>query len=326
MNNTTNKYKDLPAEIRSGLFSPWMYKQIGNERKKIFCTPYGYAAKPNHPENWNSLDAALSCMEMYPDRYSGIGTLVTAESEVAYVDIDHCLDTYGNLTAEAQDIVEMLDSYTEYSPSYLGLHIAILVPYKGWRYDDTQYYMHGPSCELYTPGMTTRAMTVTAVPYGEHRELRRLTEAEMQSFLDTYMRRTSVRPKEQVITAPVGGNGMSWHDIFNILKKNKSYAKFEALFRADYDAYNGSKWIKNSTGEIDQSMYDEALCCLLAFWTGGHRDMIDAVFRRSALMREKWDRRDYNGLTYGDRTISAAIAKCENFFGITNPKRNKEGE
>lgn len=317
---TKNKYESLPAEMQEGLFAPWMYKEISGTRKKIYYTPYGTAAKPNRPEDWSTMQGALSCLEVYPDRYNGIGTLITPESQIAYVDIDHCIDRYGNLAAEAAEIVWMLDSYTEFSPSYLGLHIAFLVPYQGWTYDDTQYYMHGPSCELYTPGMTTRAMTITAEPLGTYRDLRRLSEAEMQNFLDTYMRRTTAKPKEQIITAPVGGNGMSWHDIFAVLKKSKNYSKFEALFKADFEAYNQSRWVKNATGEIDQSMYDAALCSLLAFWTGGNRSLMDAIFRRSALMRPKWDQKNRGSMTYGDRTISAAIQHCSHFFGLPDPE------
>ena len=46
---------------------------------------------------------------------------------------------------------------------------------------------------------------------------------------------------------------------------------------------------------------------------------MDAVFRRSALMRPKWDLRS-RGMTYGDRTISAAIQHCSHFFGIPDPE------
>ena len=316
---STNKYIDnLPAEMQGGLFAPWRYHTIAGERKKIFCTPYGSAAKTNQPENWNTMSAALSCLAI-DSKYEGIGTLLIPGSEVAFVDIDHCLDRYGNLTAEAAEIVYMLDSYTEFSPSYLGLHIAFLVPYKGWRYDDTQYYLHGPSCELYVPGMTTRAMTITAERFGTYGDLQRLTEAEMQVFLDAYMKRTVARPAEKIITAPVGGNGLSWHEIYEVLKTSKNFAKFEALFRGDFNGYNGSKWVKGTTGEIDHSAYDAALCNLLAFWTGGNRNLMDAVFRRSALMRPKWDLRS-RGMTYGDRTISAAIQHCSHFFGIPDPE------
>jgi primase-polymerase (primpol)-like protein len=51
-----------------------------------------------------------------------------------------------------------------------------------------------------------------------------------------------------------------------------------------------------------------ALCCLLAFWTGGTPTQMDRLFRRSGLYREKWDEVHYaDGSTYGEKTVERAI-------------------
>jgi primase-polymerase (primpol)-like protein len=42
-----------------------------------------------------------------------------------------------------------------------------------------------------------------------------------------------------------------------------------------------------------QSEADLALCRLLAYWANRDASRIDALFRRSGLMRKKWDRVDY---------------------------------
>lgn len=60
-----------------------------------------------------------------------------------------------------------------------------------------------------------------------------------------------------------------------------------------------------------------ALCQMLAFWTGCDADKMDAIFRQSGLMREKWDRQQ-SGSTYGALTIQKAIAGCTTVY---NPKR-----
>ncbi|MGH9771342.1 MAG: hypothetical protein ACRD4Q_06555 [Candidatus Acidiferrales bacterium] len=49
-----------------------------------------------------------------------------------------------------------------------------------------------------------------------------------------------------------------------------------------------------------------ALCGILAFWCGGDADRIDRLFRRSGLIRNKWNRRTGNS-AYGARTIRAAL-------------------
>lgn len=75
-------------------------------------------------------------------------------------------------------------------------------------------------------------------------------------------------------------------------------AKFRALFEhGDTSAYGG-----------DDSAADQALCNLIAFWSGGDAGQIDRVFRASALMRpEKWDRGARAGETYGEGTVRRAI-------------------
>jgi primase-polymerase (primpol)-like protein len=58
-----------------------------------------------------------------------------------------------------------------------------------------------------------------------------------------------------------------------------------------------------------------ALCCLLAFWTGGDRTQMDQLFRQSGLHREKWDEVHYaDGSTYGEKTIERAIATTSEFY------------
>lgn len=58
-----------------------------------------------------------------------------------------------------------------------------------------------------------------------------------------------------------------------------------------------------------------ALCCLLAFWTGGDPQQMDRLFRESGLMRSKWDEQHYaDGSTYGEKTIERAIAGTSEFY------------
>lgn len=74
-------------------------------------------------------------------------------------------------------------------------------------------------------------------------------------------------------------------------------ANVEALARAYPDA-NGRPY--------DASLADAALIAHLAFWTGKHGERIKALMRRSALVREKWDRA---GDDYLARSIAEVIAR-----------------
>jgi putative DNA primase/helicase len=82
---------------------------------------------------------------------------------------------------------------------------------------------------------------------------------------------------------------MSDDDLINTAIKAKNGAKFAALMSGDDSDY-GSR-----------SEADMAFCNLLAFYTKD-AEQIDRIFRRSGLMREKWDRDDYS-----IRTIQEAL-------------------
>jgi primase-polymerase (primpol)-like protein len=83
------------------------------------------------------------------------------------------------------------------------------------------------------------------------------------------------------------------------------------LIEKALNARNGGKFARLWSGDIrgysSHSEPDAALCELLAFWTQDPAQ-IDRLFRRSALMRDKWDeqRGEYS---YGARTITFALAQ-----------------
>jgi len=58
-----------------------------------------------------------------------------------------------------------------------------------------------------------------------------------------------------------------------------------------------------------------ALCLHLAFWTGGDQVRMDRLFRKSGLMRAKWDQVHYaDGATYGERTIERALEMVDEVY------------
>lgn len=74
--------------------------------------------------------------------------------------------------------------------------------------------------------------------------------------------------------------------------------KFRRLWTGDNSEYDG-----------DESRGDLAFAAIAAFWTGNDPARIDAWFRQSGRMRDKWDERHASdGRTYGQMTIGKAIA------------------
>src|SRR5262249_7988961 len=71
--------------------------------------------------------------------------------------------------------------------------------------------------------------------------------------------------------------------------------------RANDGGKSARLWRGDTSDYPSASEADAALCLKLAFWTGRDPARIDALFRQSGLMRDKWERQDYR-----ERTIRSA--------------------
>ena len=119
------------------------------------------------------------------------------------------------------------------------------------------------------------------------------TEAVLMT-LDKNMRK---KPKRAISTDPDDGEIF---DIIASLRKQKNGEKFKLLH---------DKGDRQACGFGSQSEADASLCALIAFRTGDDPEMIDAIFKTSALYRDKWDRDDYSS-----STIAAGIEACRGVF------------
>ena len=96
-------------------------------------------------------------------------------------------------------------------------------------------------------------------------------------------------------------------------RAGKGGTKFVALFdRGDTRAYRFVN--KDGTANDGHSEADQALCCLLAFWTNGDAARMDRLFRQSALCRAKWEREDYRRWT-----IEQALQKVSRGYSGVAP-------
>lgn len=88
----------------------------------------------------------------------------------------------------------------------------------------------------------------------------------------------------------------------------------EELLERARNAANGEKferlWNGDISGYPSHSEADQALCNLLAFWTGGDAQQIETLFGQSGLVRKKWRHR----ADYRERTIRNAIQSCSAFY------------
>jgi hypothetical protein len=114
----------------------------------------------------------------------------------------------------------------------------------------------------------------------------------LDRFIAKYFPEPAAQPKTNGHATPSGAaRDLGDEEIISLCRKAKNAAKFASLFDdGDTARYDG-----------DDSAADCALLGILAFYTADP-EQLDRLYRKSALMRPKWDERR-GSATYGQRTI-----------------------
>lgn len=280
-------YKNIPNSLKQ--LNQWVcFKLEPNEKKgkadKIPKDPNtGYNAKSNNPATWSDYQTAVKAVSKYG--FDGIG--IQFANGIFGVDLDGVIKD-GKFTAEAQDIIKTMDSYTEYSPSGTGVHILAkgTIPPKDRRKGNVEMYSEG------------RFFTVTGQVVGTPKGIQERT-AQAAAVHAKYLKREE-KPKTD--NQPQDLN-LSDSELINKAMNARNGHIFRALWNGDINGYSS------------QSEADLALCNLLAYWTNGNAYRMDALFRQSALYREgKWNKR-HGADTYGNMTISKALSDFTPYQG-----------
>lgn len=282
----TEQFENIPKDLTK--LPQWVLRT-----GKMPINPHnGYGAKAGQPETWGSFDQCAYALMQPGCKYDGIGFEFN-DNGIVGVDLDHVIDEIGIVTPEALDIVKQLNSYTEISPSGTGLHIFVFgdIPEKGRKHTEK-------GVEIYKSG---RYFTMTGNVFGDLKPVEH-REAEIMKLFEELF---SQGGKDQITIDFSSQAHKEPADIdYNLLDKiraSKQGEKFKALYSGDHSSYPS------------QSEAEIALCNILAFWCAGDAGMMDAIFRSSGLMRDKWDRKTGDS-TYGWITITEAISKCTSFY------------
>ena len=216
----------------------------------------------------------------------------SAKTHLVGIDLDHVFDSFGEIRFEPDQIVHELDSYTEFSPSRSGLHV--------WIYSSFSPKNHnGSVCEIKSRGNSY--LTVTGWIYGKAKPIEERSEV-LRQILEYYFPEPIEKPQEKAVPQK-SAEAVPDHKIFfppdDVQTLRKLWADPERvkLWEGSLDAYGG-----------DHSRADIALCNYIYLCSNCNPDSIDRLFRRSALMRDKWDEvHSGDGLTYGEMTIRKAM-------------------
>ena len=265
----------------------WKRKEAGGRIAKVPCNVQGKACgtSENYKKDWVTFADAQKALKK--DTADGIGFKIP--NGMFFLDIDH-RDLQDPLV---KDVLQTFESYSEYSVSGKGIHVygvcditqlpIYLDPRDNKRKLAREYYIHNADngLELYIGDLTNRFAAFTGNTISEL-PLKDCTAAILDT-LNKYMKRPGTSSAmEQKVARTI-----------RELRAQKNGDKFSRLFDEGFIEGDESQ---------SQSELDAALCAVVAFKVGEDAALIDAVFRQSALYREKWDRADYR-----EQTIQAGI-------------------
>src|SRR5215204_2271305 len=264
----------------------WRSEERDGKLTKIPYSPLtGSRASSTNPNTWAGYSEAVAAYKK--GGFNGLGFVFNKMDEFVGVDLDHCLHPEtGEVEPWAREIIDELDSYTEVSPSGTGVHILLRAELPDGR------NRKGP-VEIYSHG---RYFTVT----GKHLEGTPRTIENRQE--------QTLALRRRVLGEPVSSNG---HEKTHSVASS-DLSDQEIIMKAAA-AENGQKfqrlWAGATSDYTSESEADQALCSLLAFWTGPDPAKIDQLFRESGLYREKWERADCR-----ERTVSKSLEDRTEFY------------
>lgn len=289
MKKNPYNFNEIPAELKAlPQWILWKFETRNGKQTKVPCQVTGEMAQANNRRTWSTFATAV---KFYLEGdYDGIGFVFSRQDNYIGIDIDKCV-TDGKTNAFATEIIDTLDSYTEFSPSGKGIHIIIKgsLPQSvlGTGRKNTK---HG--LEIYSYG---RFFTFTGNRENSNDVYDRTDE--LAEVFEQYFDDSDIQGRVNLAE----------------FEKDEIKISNEALWERMFRSKNGDEIRSMYNGNLindDHSATDLALCNHLAFWTGKSATRMDAMFRETSLIRDKWDVIHFSDTneTYGERTIGVAIS------------------
>lgn len=259
----------------------------GKPTKVLYDPATGTRASSTDPATWTTYEKAARVRE----HYTGLG-FVLGDGWMG-IDWDHVRDQKsGKWKPGVLDEIVSVGSYGEVSPSGTGAHVIAHgeKPGQRCRRGDLEIYEHGRFFTVSGNHIDgTPAEVLDARPGS--------IEALYAKVADPEKERTATPEAKTPPTLPpvTGRPARTDDEVITLCIRGKNGDKFTHLWGGDASEYGG-----------DASAADQALCNLLAYYSDLNAPQMDRLFRRSGLMRPKWD--EHRGSeTYGEITLSTAI-------------------
>lgn len=268
----------------------------------------GGGAQSNNPQTWATFEQCIQYKNTHKE-IKGIGIMLGVDDkgrQIVGIDIDHI--TKNKLIDTMNDILSTVCGYQEISQSGDGVHIITLgtLP-KGIRKKggleiyDTGRYIALTGTRVYVNAVadpiedqTENISTIYTKYFGGALEIKNKEDIDRPVYLQMgSLKQTKLnKDTDSLIEKAMNSDGGD---------------KFRALYNGEWEGVYES-----------HSQADMALATILAFWTQKDFAKMDAIFRSSRLMRDKWDSKR-GEMTYGEITLNNAITKCGVVY---NPEYN----
>ncbi|KRO16160.1 phage/plasmid primase, P4 family [Lacticaseibacillus saniviri] len=296
-------YEKIPAELRA--LKQWgLYRRIWQpDKNKYTKIPYsantGQRGSSTNEADWVTFDEALVALDGY--QLDGLGFFFGRG--YMGIDIDHIGGELERLAAGdrtenmAWEFLDATQSYSELSMSGEGLHIIVKGKLPGSR-------RRSGDIEMYQDG---RFFAMTGNKIGPYEGVSTPPKENIKKLYTKYL-----EPKKVIslpsATPQSGPNNLSEDEIVTKMLNSKTGSRIKLLLQGGWEQFYSS-----------QSEADLAFANDLAFWTGRDFTKMDAIFRQSSLMRDKWDEK-HGKTTYGVATMNKAINETNSVY---QPERER---
>ena len=321
----------------------WLcYPLIWNEKKhsgvggydKPPINPYTlYSGMSNDPKSLATFEEAAAQIgktarvkvKGYADlvecKVAGVGIALSGTG-VLGMDLDNVVDKERKvITPEAGEIVELLDTYAELSPSGTGLHILFFGKLPGdikklaknkrdiFRTNKAEY-------QLFDSGYMTVSGDVISSRGCGKKEIAERTDLIAEVY-EKYFREVAPieKPSTRRPTAapPVvsSSGGFTYERWLEDVKRLSDAEILERIFESGSVGKKVAALYSGDTSEYggDHSRADQALCTYLYGFTSD-RELTERLFRSSSLYRAVGKSRSYL-----DRTLNKAAVNCKQLVG-----------
>jgi predicted P-loop ATPase len=259
----------------------WRYTtRNGKRTKEPINAKTGRRASSTDPQTWTSFRIALQSKI----KSDGLGYVFAGEE--TGIDLDHAYEKESasglgikKLKPWAREILDQCQTYTEQSPSGMGLHLivagGVIPPDQPGR----KRKHHDGAVEIYS---RARFFTITGHP---HLPTPPLPITDQSAYVLELYKKLGGSTRNGANRKRNSTGGINDRGINDCLERALKDPVFSSLWYGDINNYPS------------QSEADLALCNKIVQFFGHDPDVVDRLFRQSKLYREKWERADYRNWT-----------------------------